>query len=151
MNYYLCYSYYSYYTPLVLDDMVNMCMETERLGRLLVLLVLLELLITPITYNSYLRIARITRITRITYYSHYIYYQLLSLDDRVNMCMETERLGRCPGLPLNPHRINTRLVPPHVPLVVCVPFLKLVFFVGFFCVCFVLGGGEHSELSAPRR
>jgi len=36
---------------------------------------------------------------------------------QINACMEEERLGKCPGLPLNPHRLNTKLVAPHVPLI----------------------------------
>lgn len=36
---------------------------------------------------------------------------------RINAAMEQDRLGSCPGLPLNPHRLNSKLVPPHVPLV----------------------------------
>ena len=35
---------------------------------------------------------------------------------QINMSMEENILGKCPGLPLNPHRLNNKLVPPHVPL-----------------------------------
>jgi hypothetical protein len=35
---------------------------------------------------------------------------------QINRSMEENILGKCPGLPLNPHRLNTKLAPPHVPL-----------------------------------